>query len=164
MSQRQQKALPKLSIMDRLTLDESWEENRSAERANRQLRDCVRRDLEILFNTRPRYLSWPASLAELQTSNLSFGMPDLQTRQIASANQREEFRVLMEGIIRRFEPRLKNVTVEILSGAGDLDRSLRFRIHAVLMTDADSEAIVYDTLLDPASRMLSFAADGREPI
>lgn len=161
MAQGQQKFVPKLSIVDRLLLDEGWEDNFSAERVNRQMREAVRRDLEILFNTRPRYRSWPAQLTELQTSNVSFGLPDLQTLQLASQAQREAFRATMEGIIRRFEPRLKNVEVEIPENSNELDRSFRFRIHAVLVSDTDSEPIVYDTLLDPSARTLSFVGDGR---
>lgn len=145
---------PRLSVLDRLLEGENVDSDRNVRHATQQLREAVRRDLEILLNTRPRCLSWPAHFGELDTSVLAFGMPDLQTRAVATAGQRESFRAGLEAIIRRFEPRFQDLSVEIAERATPLDRSLRFRIHAVLTTDAESEMVVYDTFLDPASRSL----------
>jgi type VI secretion system protein ImpF len=121
------------------------------------LRDSVRRDLEMLFNTRPRHQSAPNHLTELHTSILSYGMPDLQTRPMADDSQRDLFRAQFESLVRRFEPRLKNLAVEMAPVGDELDRSLRFRIRAILHTDLGDEPIVYDTLLDPATRNLTIA-------
>lgn len=151
---------PRLPLFDRLLRGDSDETDRNAERARRALREAVRRDLEILFNTRPHYRSAPPELVELRRSVLSFGLPDLQTQRMATAAQQEEFRLRLEAIIRRFEPRFRDLSVEILSDAQTLDRTLRFRIHAVLETDAESEPVVYDTLLDPASRGLTVVGNG----
>jgi type VI secretion system protein ImpF len=155
MQQRNTKPPPRLSVLDRLLLGDSTEFDRSGQRESRALREAVRRDLELLFNTRPRCLSWPSELSELPTSLISYGLPDLQSRPVATASQREAFRANLEAIIQRFEPRFRELSVEILENQNPLDRTLRFRIHAVLMADADSEPVVYDTLFDPASRGLS---------
>lgn len=155
------KPVAKLSVLDRLLLDEGWEAVRSAERINRLARASVRRDLEILFNSRPRHRSWPAELEELAVSNLSFGLPDIQTLQIADDEGRDVFRRLMKQAIERFEPRLREVSVEIPAATDTLDRTFRFRIHAVLVSDADGEPVVYDTLLDPTSRALSIVGADR---
>jgi predicted component of type VI protein secretion system len=48
--------------------------------------------------------------------------------------------------------------VELIDNINPLDRTLRFRIHAVLLMDADGETVIYDTLLDPASRGLYVSA------
>ena len=48
-------------------------------------------------------------------------------------------------------PRFRDLSVELLTGADTLDRTLRFRVHAVLQADASSEAVIYDTLVDPVS-------------
>lgn len=145
----------KLSVFDRLLLDDGWEGVRSAERTNRLVRASIRRDLEILFNSRPRYRSWPGELEELAVSNLSFGLPDIQTLQISDDKGRDLYRRLMVQAIERFEPRLKDVTVEIPASTNALDRTFRFRIHAILVSDIDGEPVVYDTVLDPTSRALS---------
>jgi type VI secretion system protein ImpF len=145
------KAPPRLSLFDRLLQGDSIETDRNADRAMRELRDSVRRDLEILFNTRPRFLSFDPKLDELRTSLISFGLHDLQTQQMATPSQQEQFRIRLEALIRRFEPRLREVSVEVSSATETLDRTLRFRVHAVLLADATSEAVVYDTLVDPVS-------------
>lgn len=128
-----------------------------ADGSARAVRDSVRRDLEMLFNTRPHHQSAQDYLSEIQTSILTYGMPDLQTRPMATDDQRDAFRAQLEAHIRRFEPRLKDLRVEMASVSDELDRSLRFRIRAILHTDLGDEPIVYDTLLDPASRSLSIA-------
>lgn len=119
------------------------------------LRNSVRRDLEALFNTRPCQVSAPPELKELQTSLLTYGLSDLQTRPMASDGQRETFRRQFEDVIRRFEPRLRDVRVEMHGIANPLDRTLRFRIRGLLVTEAGFDAIVYDTAVDPAARNLS---------
>jgi type VI secretion system protein ImpF len=144
----------RLPLLDRLLQGESGPATIDAERTALALREAVRRDLEILFNTRPRCRSWPSGLTELL---LSFGLADLQTRRMATPGQQEEFRVQLEGVIRRFEPRFREVSVNLLANTNPLDRSLRFRIQAILRADVDSEPVVYDTLLDPASRGVAVA-------
>lgn len=128
-----------------------------AESSSQAVRDSVRRDLEVMFNTRPHHRSAQDHLTEIQTSILTYGMPDLQTRPMATDDQRDAFRAQFEAHIRRFEPRLKDLKVEMASVGDELDRSLRFRIRAILRTDLGDEPVVYDTLLDAASRSLSIA-------
>lgn len=142
---------PRLSLFDRLLQGDSIETDRNADRAMRELREAVRRDLEILFTTRPRYLSIAPELEELRVSLLSFGVQDLQTQQLATPPQQEQFRLKLEALIRKFEPRFREITVELVSRTDTLDRTLRFRVHAVLQADATSEAVVYDTVVDPVS-------------
>ena len=147
----------RLPLLDRLLQGETAPSALDAERSAVALREAVRRDLEMLFNTRPRCRSWPAGLGELDTSVLSYGLADLQTRQMSTPTQQEEFKKQLEGVIRRFEPRFRDVSVAILANVDPLDRSLRFRIQAILRADVDAEPVVYDTLLDPASRGVSVA-------
>jgi type VI secretion system protein ImpF len=142
---------PRLSLFDRLLQGDSIETDRNADRAMRELRDAVRRDLEILFNTRPCYLSIAPELEELRLSLLSFGIQDLQTQQLVTQQQQEQFRLKLEALIRKFEPRFRDVSVDLLSRTDTLDRTLRFRVQAMLHVDAASEPVVYDTLIDPVS-------------
>jgi type VI secretion system protein ImpF len=153
------KTPPRLSLFDRLLQGDSIETDRNAERAMRQLREGVRRDLEILFTTRPRYLTIPPEMEEVGKSLLSFGLPDLQTQQLSTPAQQESFRLRLEALIRRYEPRFRDISVELLTGDGALDRALRFRVHAVLLADATSEAVTYDTMIDPVSGGLLLVGD-----
>jgi type VI secretion system protein ImpF len=158
MEKRNAKLPPRLSVLDRLLQGDSSDTDNNVQRAIRTVRESVRRDLELLLNTRPRCQSWPSELVDVGTSIVSFGLPDLQTRAVATPGQREAFRADLEAIIRRYEPRFRDLSVELVDNPNPLDRTLRFRIHAVLTMDADSEVVVYDTLLDPASRGLFVSA------
>ena len=160
MARSSAKQPPRLPLLDRLLQGDSLEVDRNPERALRSLREAVRRDLEILFNTRPCYLSFSSELTELERSLISFGLPDLQTQRIETDAQRESFRQTLEQIIRRFEPRFRDLSVEILTNEDAMERTLRFRVHAVLFVDPISEPIVYDTLVDPVSGGLLLIGDG----
>ena len=147
-----------LPLFDRLLQGDNIETDINVDRAIRVLRESIRRDLETLFNTRPRYLALPEGLNELQSSLVAFGLPDLQIQQMASATQQEVFRRRLEAVVRRFEPRLRELSVEIVKGDEQArDRTLRFRINAVLDVASTSEIVIYDTVVDPVSGALSFA-------
>jgi type VI secretion system protein ImpF len=150
---------PRLSLFDRLLEGDSVETDRNVERAMRQLRDGVRRDLEVLFNTRPCYHSLPPELEELRNSVLSYGLAELQTQQLSTPAQQDAFRRNLENLLRLYEPRFRDVAVELMVGTETFDRTLRFRIHAVLMADSTSEPVVYDTLIDPVSGGLLLSHD-----
>jgi len=124
----------------------------------RELRESVRRDLEILLNTRPARPAPDSDMTELATSVLSYGLPGLQSQNLATPAQQEAFRKQLETIIKRFEPRFRELTVELVSRDSNLDRTLRFRMRAVLQADATSEAVVYDTVVDPATGGLRILA------
>jgi type VI secretion system protein ImpF len=142
----------RLSLLDRLMLDPEIDEARSPERWRNLMRDSVRRDLEMLLNTRRWVESWPPALGELETSLLSYGLPDIYNQPFATDAQRDAFCAQLVRIIGRFEPRFKSVTIDLLNNADPLDRTLRFRIQAVLLADVDGEPVVYDSMLDVASR------------
>jgi len=144
-------APPRLPLFDRLLQGDSIETDRNADNAIRELRESVRRDLEILLNTRPATSAIEAGLEELEVSVLSFGLPELQNQNLATMAQQETFRRRLETIIRRFEPRFRELTVELVGRDSSLDRTLRFRMRAVLQADTTSEAVVYDTVVDPAT-------------
>lgn len=151
------KTPPRLPLFDRLLQGDSIETDRNVEGAMRALRDSVRRDLEILFNTRPRHLPVDPELEELQRSILAFGLVELQGRHLSTPAQQQQFQRQIETIIRHFEPRFRDLSVELVSEADPLSRTLRLRIHATLETDSVSEPITYDTLVDPISGNLVLA-------
>ena len=123
------------SLLDRLLDDEPGNQREAVKQRHQVLREMklsVRRDLENLLNTRWRCVSWPPNLEELETSLVNYGIPDFTGIRFASANTQGELRSILEAVIRRFEPRFSKVRVELITNADSLDRTLRFRIDAML--------------------------------
>jgi type VI secretion system protein ImpF len=146
------------SVLDRLLDDEpgvSREPPRSQHQALRDLKQAVRRDLENLLNTRHSFLRWGPGLAELNQSLLNYGLADFTGAGMASAREREQFCRTLQGVLRQYEPRFKTVQVTPLTNAESLDRTLRFRIDALLRVDPVPEPIVFDSMLEPASAAIS---------
>src|SRR4051812_38276707 len=123
------------SVLDRL-LDDDPAAARDAPRGRsqvlRDLKQSVRRDLEDLLNTRRRCRPVPAGLDELGDSLVSYGVPDIAGAQFGSAEGRERFRELLEAVLVRWEPRFASVRVTLLGDPNELDRTVRFRIDAML--------------------------------
>lgn len=141
-----------LSVLDRLLDDDPPSAREAPPARGRQLetlKQAVRRDLEDLLNSRRRFLTWPAHLTELNQSLVNYGLPDFSGMDVSSTQGREELRRLLETVIRRFEPRFKTLRVQLLEGGEPLDRTLRFRIDALLYADPAPEPVVYDSTLEP---------------
>jgi type VI secretion system protein ImpF len=143
-----------MSLLDRL-LDDNPESQQEAPRtrsqAMRDLKQAVGRDLENLLNTRWRACSWPPNLDELDVSLVNYGIPDFTGANMSLASEREQLRRLVEQVIRRYEPRFKSVKVSLRENRDEFDRTLRFRIDAVLYAEPAPEPVAFDSLLEPAS-------------
>ncbi len=142
------------SVLDRLLDDDpatSREPARSRSQALRELKQAVRRDLENLLNTRHSCLTWAPACKELSQSLLNYGLADVTGTGLASAKEREDFCHTLQGVLRRYEPRFKTVAVRLLGNAAPFDRTLRFRIDALLRVEPAPEPIVFDSMLEPAS-------------
>ncbi len=151
MARRQSTVPPQLALFDRLLQGDNIETDRSADSALRELRDSVRRDLEILFNTRPLHKPFDPWLSELRQSIVTYGLPSLQGQHLGTFAQKEQFRGALENLIIRSESRFKELTVELVPQEGSMERTLRLQIHAVLETDSVSEVVVFDTTVDPVT-------------
>jgi type VI secretion system protein ImpF len=116
------------------------------------LRDSVRRDLENLMNTRYRIVEPPDAYPQLARSLLNYGLPDLATVNTIDIEKKREFTGNLESILRNFEPRFKSVRVTCLENTDQNDRTLRFRIEAVLYADPAPESVVFDSVLEPVTR------------
>lgn len=141
-----------LPLMDRL-IDEAPERPtdppRSPADAMAVLAASVRRDLEMLLNARRRFRSWPASMRELDTSPLGFGLPDCSAGGFGDARMREAYRAEVEATIRRFEPRFLSVSVYLPEfDSRKPSPTLRLRIEALLHADPAPEAISFETVSD----------------
>ncbi len=115
------------------------------------LRAAVRRDLEALLNARRRRWPLPATTPELPASALGYGIPDATSGAYAMPDRREELAREVERVIRRFEPRLQQVRVELRESGNELDRTLRLKVDAVLRTDPIPEPISFETVIEAVS-------------
>lgn len=112
-----------------------------------QMVDAVRRDLEELLNSHPPYPFLPEAWAELRNSLLSYGLPDFSLVNALTAFDRQQIATLIEGIIARFEPRLRNVKAVCLESGSGLERAVRFHIEAQLNVDPAPE-VAFETIIE----------------
>ena len=138
------------SILDRLLDDEpgnSRESVRYRAADFRLVMASVSRDLENLLNARRHILVTPAVYTELNNSLFRYGLPDFTSKNPATVSARSQLRLEIEKTIARFEPRLKNVSVQMDTSART-GRHLNFRILAVLVVDPLTEPVSFDTSFD----------------
>jgi type VI secretion system protein ImpF len=151
------------SLLDRLTYDDATRldpVSRSRGQHLRELRESVRRDIENLLNTRYRCLPLPDGLDELPLSMVNYGIPDFSGVDLAAVDRREEFRAAVEMTVRRFEPRFIRVSVTMREGGSDpQDRTIRFRIDALMYADPAPEPVTFDSVLDGASRAVAVTSE-----
>jgi type VI secretion system protein ImpF len=138
------------SILDRL-LDDEPEVSREA-LPNRfqnvfQLKRAVARDLEALLNTRQEILEEvPSEFTEVSRSLVTYGLPDFSSFSLLNINDRNRIRRALEQAIATFEPRFERVRVN-LDPPREQDRTLRFRIEALLRLEPAPEPVTFDAVL-----------------
>ncbi|MDB5306039.1 MAG: iraD [Gemmataceae bacterium] len=151
------------SVLDRLIDDDpdlTAEPARNRAQLLRELKQSVRRDLEDLLNTRRRNMLPPTGLKELATSLVAYGIPDFSGTGPVTAKERDAFCRVIETIIRQNEPRLVRVAVELAAAPEPGDRTLRFRIDALLRADPAPEPVVFDSTLEPATSQFAIKGGG----
>jgi len=144
-----------MSVFDRLLDDDpaSMEDRRKPRgRALEELRDAMRRDLEALLNTQPCSTTWSSALSELNSSILNYGVVTVTSTDLSIDANRERFRGAVETAIRRFEPRFLRVHVTLLEDTERIDRTLRFRIEALVQAKPMPEPLVFDSMIDPSTQ------------
>ena len=115
----------------------------------------MRRDLESLLNTRYHVTKPPDALYEVEKSLLNYGLPDLATINITDAKKRDEFTAKLQSTLIEYEPRFKSVKVSYIDNKDDTDRTLRFRIDAVIYADPLPQVVVFDSILESVTRTVS---------
>jgi type VI secretion system protein ImpF len=144
------------SVLDRLIdLDPSNRNEAARDRAQllRDLKSSVRRDLENLLNTRICFLDLPADLPRLQTSIANYGVPDFGSLIMESANSMDGLRGRIEDVIRRYETRFKDVSVELdADSKSRFSRSFRFVIHGVLHAEPEPEPVTFSSQMHKIAR------------
>ncbi len=138
------------SILDRLIDRQpelSQEPVRERQYTVSQVKKWLVRDLENLLNTRRNILAVPDAYSEVQRSLYTYGLSDFTAQNPKSPAVRGELRADIELAVSRFEPRLKDVTVEIVEELAD-ERNLVFRISALLVMEPLEELVTFDTYFD----------------
>jgi type VI secretion system protein ImpF len=108
---------------------------------------AVHRDLEDLLNTRQTAAGLPAECVEVMRSIVAYGMPDLTSVQAITAMQRAAIGRLLEAIIARFEPRLRDIKATLLDPGQEVQRAVKFHVEARLNVDPAPE-VAFDTILE----------------
>ena len=153
------------SIVDRLIdfePEKSQETEKSRSQVIKELRESVRRDLENLLNTRLPCMELSEDNTVLDGTAAYYGIPDFSGANLQSGEGRERFRLTIENAIKHNETRFKTVSVELLDDVDDLDRSLHFRIDALLNVEPAVKPIVFDSSLEPVARNFKVEDMGRE--
>lgn len=146
------------SVIDRLLEDDTSSGGDLRSSPSMRLADLqsgLRRDIEMLLNTHQYCRLLPRDLTELPQSLLDYGIPHFLGLAAASAPAREQFRDSVEGVLRRFEPRLKHVRISLVDNSDGSERTVRFRIDAIMMADPEPEPVGFDSVLEPANRRFS---------
>jgi type VI secretion system protein ImpF len=110
----------------------------------------LKRDLEWLLNTRQSAEPYSEELPEVAASLLNYGLLDLASVAVDSAEDRARLARMLESTIARFEHRLADVRVTV-EPPTLLSRRVRFHIEALLRVDPAPEQIDFDTVLELSS-------------
>lgn len=165
MSKSMRNDIPLLpSLLDRL-LDDHPEETREPAwrdvQVVRVLKTSLCRDLQNMLNAHRLLATIPDAYAELKTSLLNYGLPDLQSMEVREDHELGLLCRLIEESIQAFEPRLQGVRVRPIidaEGKQPIDRRVRFEIEAVLVVEPLREPVLFATALDVSSG--EFAVEG----
>ena len=77
---------------------------------------------------------------------------DCLTFNLLDSTSRNNFCRFLETTIQKFEPRFKKVDVSHVGNVDENDRTLRFRIEAVLHAEPLPETIIFNSILEPVTR------------
>jgi len=139
-----------ISILDRLIDEEPGLSREPAQHRTftiGQVKAAVTRDLENMLNTRRNIQVPPATFEELNNSLFVYGVRDYTAQNPRSPAAKRQLRLDLEQTLMRFEPRLRNVTVQVEPSTTS-ERNLRFRISALLVADPVTEPVTFDTFFD----------------
>jgi len=139
-----QKQYLQLSVFDRLSDDyDTGIIGESVDDLN-IVRHSVLRDVENLLNTRRSIVEPPESYKHVENSLFTYGVEDFVAKNPKSPQVRQALKRTIQETVTRFEPRLRNVTVDFRTDE-DYSQSLRFSVRATLHADPIREPIYFDT-------------------
>jgi type VI secretion system protein ImpF len=133
-------------LFDRLVDGDPFEAEarplRTLDRAG--LRQSVRRELELLFNTRSQL---PAHRIPLQRSVIDYGIPDFGTFSPRNPDDRDLLADTLRRTASAYEPRLSEIRVHIDPIEND-PLHLRATIEAMLVVEGVREPVSFEASMD----------------
>lgn len=146
------------SVLDRLLADANQDEKGlSLTYSLDQLRQSVARDVEALLNSRAAIdFESLEHFPESRKSVICFGIRDFVGLVVKNSNEQHMISTSLKHAIAAFEPRLRDVHIDIHDNPGSLG-SLAFTIRALLLAHPAAEPVAFDALLQPALSRFSVA-------
>lgn len=139
------------SVLDRL-LDDAPGTTRESDPYRRMdlkaAMAVVVRDLEHLLNSRRSIARVPEPFKAVNRSVMVYGLKDFTAQNPNDPAIMQQIRQDVEKTIARFEPRLKNIKVRLITG-DEAERKLSFRVSGLLVVDPIREPVTFDTYFDP---------------
>ncbi len=134
------------SLFNRLVSD-ALPEDAGRRPSTTEMRAEVSADLEALLNTRSEAARLvPDTFKEARASSLTYGILDFSSYSLLNPRDRDRIRRSLEQAISLHESRLTRVHVTIEPQA-ELDRTLRFRVDALLNLGDDDAKVQFDAVL-----------------
>jgi type VI secretion system protein ImpF len=113
----------------------------------------IARDLQNLLNTRKMEMSLEDRYHHLEPSIVDYGVIDLTAVNARSDKEREKYRESVQCAIENYEPRLKNVKVNVIDNPNESSLIFHFNISAVLMVEPTPLSLQFDSVLPTDTRM-----------
>lgn len=142
------------SLLDRLTDEEPRvpaDRATTRDASARAFRTSVQRDVEYLLNTRRTIVQPAERQVQLMRSVHQYGLPDMTGLSFSSPEGREQLADAILDTLRRFEPRLSDVSLTLKESEDGDTSQVRFAIAATLLMDPSPEQVLFDTVLDVAT-------------
>ena len=141
-----------LSVLDRLS--DAGEKPTTYAASVRALKESIRRDLEELLNTRRPPAAVLEGFEQAARTVLNYGLAELSSLTPSSTHGAKEVQHAVERCLAEFEPRLRDVTVEVLRRE-QTAREIRLHIEAKIPMRPSAAAVSFDTMLDLTSGLYS---------
>lgn len=136
------------SLLDRLSPPDQLSAN--IHRQNQtHIKESIRRDLEMLLNTRLLRHDISRSLRHVRHSIVNYGVVDITSRPMHNEQQRVDFARELAKTIARFEPRLRNVNVNInVTRVTESKQHMHFRIDAALAVGSTLQPVCFKSEME----------------
>jgi type VI secretion system protein ImpF len=138
-------------LLDRLLdnePDNRYEAPMTRPESLRLFRMAVKRDLEWLLNTTRMPIEIPETCAEVNSSVLCYGLPDVASISVQDYGDEQKLMRSLEEAIEMFEPRLARVRVTGRDAYSAVQQAITFHVEGMLMIEPAPERISFDTVLE----------------
>lgn len=135
------------SLFDILTDPDSVEAAARPDESLTRYTESVRRDVELLFNTRGPSPALYEGFPEAFSSVLAFGLTDMSTYDRLGPEDCKRLADAVVKLVNRFEPRLCKVRARVVGKVEPKDRTLKIQIDAGLNIDP-SPAVAFRTTIE----------------